>query len=216
MSFTIIDADQRSSAWFSSRAGRVTGSVAADIFATLKSGAEAAVRRDLRTRLALERLCGRPLEDDYENADMRRGIALEPDARLAFEALTGHMVRMTGFLSHNELPIGCSLDGHLGDFDTIIELKCPRPANHLKYLRAAVLPPEHRFQLVHNMFVTGASAAEFCSYSADFPEPLRLFRVHVDRSTQDITAYELMLRQFLAEVEREYDEIQAMAAGVAA
>ena len=213
--FTVIEAEQRSAGWFAARAGKLTGSVAADIAATLKSGGEPASRRDLRTRLALERLCGRSLEDDYVNGDMKRGIELEPEALAAYEALTGDMVQRTGFLAHSELALGCSLDGHLGEFDGIVELKAPRPANHLKYLRAGVLPAEHRFQIVHNLFVTGAAFADFCSYSPDFPEPLRLFRVRVKRDEAEIASYKLLAVAFLNEVQKEYDEILALA-GVAA
>lgn len=215
--FTIIEAEQRSAAWFAARAGRLTGSVASEIAATLKSGGEPAGRRDLRTRLALERLTGRPLEDEYLNADMRRGIELEPEALGAYEAATGQLVQQTGFLSHTELLMGCSLDGHIADFDGIVELKAPRPANHLKYLKAGVLPSEHRYQIVHNLLITGARYADFCSYAPDFPEPLRLFRVRVERNDAEIAAYLLLARMFLAEVEKELNEIAAMAAtGVAA
>lgn len=221
MNFTIIDAPQRSSEWFAARAGRLTGSVAAEAMAApLKSGGEPAARRDLRTRLALERIIRRSLEDDYLNADMKRGIALEPDALAAYEAATGMLIQLTGFLSHNTLPIGSSLDGHVDGFFGIVELKAPRPANHLKYLRAGVLPAEHRWQIVHNLFVTGAQFADFCSFAPDFPEPLRLFRVRVERNEADIASYELLARQFLAEIDREYQEILSMAlareAGVAA
>src|SRR5688500_8134096 len=48
---TIHDVDQRSYEWFALRAGRLTGSCAADMLATLKGKAEAAARRDLRLRL---------------------------------------------------------------------------------------------------------------------------------------------------------------------
>lgn len=214
--FTIIDAPQRSEPWFKARAGRLTGSVAADIAATLKSGGEPAGRRDLRTRLALERLTGRSLEDDYQNADMRRGVELEPEALAMYEAATGNLVQTTGFLSHNELLIGCSLDGHIGDFAGILELKAPRPANHLKYLRGGVLPSEHRYQIVHNQFVSGAAFADFCSYCPDFPEPLRLFRVRVERDDAEIKAYGLLVRLFLQEVEKELAEIEKLAGAVAA
>ena len=209
--FTIIDAEQRSPAWFAARAGRLTGSVAGDIAATLKSGGEPAARRDLRTRLALERLTGRPLEDTYENADMRRGIELEPEAIGAYEVATGNLVQPTGFLAYTDLLMGCSLDGHIGDFDGILELKAPRPANHLKYVRAGVLPAEHRYQIVHNLLITGAQWADFCSYAPDFPEPLRLFRVRVERNDAEIAAYLLLARMFLAEVDKELAEIETMA-----
>ena len=212
--FTIVDVDQGSPEWFAARAGRVTGSVAAHIAATLKSGGEPAGRRDLRTRLALERICGRSLEDDFENADMARGHDLEPMARAAYELQTGAIVQETGFLSHNELMIGASLDGHIGDWAGIVEFKCPRPANHLKYLRAGVaypiMPPEHRYQLLHNMFVSGAHWADLASYSPEFPEPLRLFVVRLDRAEAELQAYELVLRLFLTEIEKEQAAILAL------
>lgn len=209
--FTVIEAEQRSAPWFAARAGRLTGSVASDIVAFNKDNSEKAARRDLRTRLALERLTGHPLEDDYQNADMKRGIELEPAALGAYEVETGNLVTPTGFLSHDELMMGCSLDGHVGDYEGIVELKCPRSANHLKYLRGGVLPAEHRYQIVHNMLITGAQWADFCSYAPDFPEPLRLFRVRVERDEKEIASYLLLARMFLAEVEKEHAEIQALA-----
>ena len=57
MSFSIVNAPQRSPEWFAARAGRLTGSMAGDMLATIKSG-EAAARRDYRLQLALERLTG--------------------------------------------------------------------------------------------------------------------------------------------------------------
>ena len=216
MTFTVIDAPQRSAEWFQARAGRLTGSVAADIVTTLKSGGEPAARRDLRTRLALERIVGRSLEDDYQNADMKRGIELEPEALAAYEAATGHLVECTGFLVRTDLPMGCSLDGHLGAFEGILELKAPRPANHWKYVKAGTLPAEHRYQILHNLFVTGARYADFCSYAPDFPEPLRLFRVRVERNEAELASYELQARQFLREIEQEYQDILAMATAVPA
>jgi hypothetical protein len=55
VSFTVVMAEQRSPEWFAARLGRLTGSRAADMLATIKSG-EAAARRDLRVQLVVERL----------------------------------------------------------------------------------------------------------------------------------------------------------------
>jgi len=210
--FTVCDAPQRSAEWFAARAGRLTGSVASEMMSTLKGGGEPAGRRDLRTRLVLERLCGRSLEDDYQNADMKRGIELEPDALAAYEAATGTFVQLTGFLAHTELPMGCSLDAHLDDFQGIAEFKAPRAANHLKYLRAGGLPPEHRWQILHNLFITGAEWADFCSFCPDFPEPLRLFRVRVTRNEADINAYADKAKAFLDEVSAELESVRGLMA----
>jgi hypothetical protein len=94
--FTVCSAEQRSPAWFAARAGRLTGSRAGDMLATIKSG-EAAARRDLRTQLVVERLTGQPQEDTFINAAMQWGIDHEADAFAAYEAQSGNMVRRTGF-----------------------------------------------------------------------------------------------------------------------
>jgi hypothetical protein len=119
--FDVIDAPQRSEAWFAARLGRVTGSRAADVLATIKSG-EAAARRDYRMELVTERLTGMAADDPYINADMQRGIDLEPAAFARYEAETGRMLVTSGFLAHRELMAGCSLDGHYGDYEGIVEI----------------------------------------------------------------------------------------------
>lgn len=211
--FIVHDCEQRSPEWFAARAAKLTGSVAADVFSFNKDKKESAARRDLRTRLVVERLTGRPQEDDYDNADMRRGRELEPAARLAYEARTGNLVEQTGFLSLPDLPVGCSLDGHVGDYEGIIELKCPRSARHLAYLKAGVFPTEHRYQVLHNLFVTGAQWCDFGSFAPEFPEGLQLFVVRVERDEKEIKAYELAIRLFLAECEKEYQAVLALTGG---
>jgi hypothetical protein len=88
--FAIVEAEQRSEAWFRARAGRLTGSRAGDMLATIKSG-EAAARRDLRTQLVVERLTGQPQEDAYVNAAMQWGIDHEAEAFAAYEAESGNL-----------------------------------------------------------------------------------------------------------------------------
>lgn len=208
--FTIIDAEQRSEAWFQARCGRVTGSCAGDMFARIKNGDEAAARRDLRTKLAIEQLTGVSQEDDFLNADMRRGIELEPEAFGAYEAVAEPLEQRTGFLSHNEMLVGCSLDGHVGDFEGIVELKVPKSATHLRYLRGNGVPAEHKYQIAHNLFVSGAKWCDFVSYDPRFPEPLRLFRARAFRKDDEIDSYRLMLTAFLAEVSNEVEAIKAL------
>lgn len=202
--FTIIDADQRSAAWFAARCGRLTGSRASDMLATIQKG-EAAGRRDLRAQLVVERLTGRPQEDSYVNAVMQHGIDTEPLAFAAYEALTGHVARRTGFLAHTELPVGCSLDGDVDDFTGIVELKCPKSATHLSYLRSGGdLPANHRPQVLHNLWVTGAQWCDFVSFDNRFPPELQLFHVRVEASAFDLMTYERAVKAFLAEVDAEY------------
>jgi hypothetical protein len=160
MKFHIIEHEQRSPEWFLARAGRLTGSRASDVLAKIKTG-EAAARRDYRLQLAAERLTGLPQESDFVNAAMQRGIDCEPIAFAAYEAATGEMVRRTGFICASEQMIGCSLDGDVSDFAGIIELKCPKTATHISYLKAGCMPPAHIPQLTHNLWVTGAEWCDF-------------------------------------------------------
>jgi YqaJ-like viral recombinase domain len=213
--FTVIDVPQRSEAWFAVRLGRVTGSCAAAMLATIKSG-EAAARRDLRTRLVLERLLKRSPELPYQNAEMRWGIEHEHEACAAYEAATGELVTHVGFLAHPNLLAGCSPDGIIGDYEGLLEVKCPKSTTHLQYLRATTVPPEYVPQLQHNLWITGAQWADLVSYDPRFPKPLRLFVRRWTLSEVQRRAYELAVRLFLKEVETEYTEVATLLAGVAA
>lgn len=204
MTFTILDAPQRSQEWHQARVGRLTGSVAGDMLDTIKGGGPGYKRRDLLARLVCERLTGQPQEDGYVNATMQRGIDKEPDAFSAYEAHTGNLVRRTGFLAADDLPVGCSLDGDVGDFAGIVELKCPKSATHLGYLESRELPASHRPQLIHNMWVTGAQWCDFVSFDDRFPEDLQLFLVRIERTPElqiEIAAYEKVALEFLAQVD---------------
>lgn len=207
--FTICEADQRSSEWYTARLGRLTGSVACDMLATIKSG-EAAARRDLRMRLVLERLTGQSQESGYVNAEMQWGIDHEQDAFDAYEAVSGNLVRPTGFLMHTELMVGCSLDGDINDFAGILEAKCPKSATHYGYLKAGAVPSSHMPQILHNLWVTGAQWCDFASYDPRFPESIRLFVCRVPRVEIDVLSYAKCAEKFLAEIDAELEQARAL------
>ncbi len=209
--FTVVDAPQRSERWFAARLGRLTGSRASDMLSTLKTGkGEAAGRRNLRVQLVLERVTGRSLEDGFQSKAMEQGIIREVDACAMYEALTGTFLHSTGFLAHNTLLAGCSLDGHVGDFEGIIEIKSPQPATHLGYLRSGQIPDNYYKQILHGLWMSGALWCDWLSYNPDFPAHLQTKLVRVARNEAVIKAYELMVRMFLGEVEAEVTAIREM------
>jgi hypothetical protein len=212
MNFTLIDAEQRSEAWHQARLGRLTGSVATDMLATIKNG-EAAARRDLRMRLVCERITGQPQENGYINDAMQRGIDCEPRAFAAYEALTGQLARRTGFLALDRHMAGCSLDGDVDDFTGIVELKCPKSATHLRYLRGGVMPSEHLAQVTHNLWISGAQWCDFMSFDDRFPAALQLFLVRVKMDDDAIAAYEQKALTFLGEVNQEMQAVMALERG---
>jgi hypothetical protein len=210
MNGRIVAVEQRSPEWFAARLGRLTGSCAGDMLATLRNGNEPAARRDLRVRLAIERITGRSAEDRrYVSRDMQRGIDREADARAAYEAATGLLVEPIGFVAHADLLAGCSPDG-VADNEGLIEIKCPKSATHAATLRARAVPPEYVGQVVHNLWITGAPWLDFVSFDDRWPAPLQLVIVRYPARLAELASYELNARRFLDEVEREAAAIVAL------
>lgn len=200
----VVACEQRSPEWYAARLGRLTSSCAAEAFAKIRSG-EAASRRNLRTRLVLERLTGQSQENGYQSFDMERGIALEADARAVYEGQTGVIVETVGCLQHDTLLAACSPDGLIGD-DGIVELKVPKAATHLEYLRGG-LPAEYLLQITHTLWITGRAWGDFASYAPDFPTYARLKVTRIRAADLDLAAHELAVRLFLSECDREYEEV---------
>ena len=211
MSITVVNYSQGSPEWFHARIGRLTGSRAADMLATIKTG-EAASRRNLRVQLVCERLTSIEQGPDFHSRSMQRGQEREADAIALFESVTGNVVRFAGFLAHDELMVGCSLDGYIGsDFEEILEVKVPKAAVHLEYLRRRTVPPKYIPQLRHNLWVSGAQRAHFASFGPDFPEPLQLHVVTLEREAIDVEGYAALAVMFLEEVEQELQAVLEMA-----
>lgn len=210
MNFSIVDVAQRSPEWFAARCGRLTSSHADCLFKEgRKKGEESYLLRDLRIRLALERLTGRSQDDDAFQTDaMRRGIEREADARLAYEAATGHMVREAGFLSHVAHMVGTSLDGYVGEFDGVVELKCPKSTTHIGYLESKTIPADYLPQIRHHVWVTGAQWCDFVSFDDRLPEDLQLVIYRVSRAELDIPGYERIALAFLKSVEAKAEAIR--------
>ena len=152
---------------------------------------------------------------------MKDGIEREPLAIGAYEAYTGTLLEQTGFLAHNDLMVGASLDGHLGDFETLISIKCRQPAAHWDFLRHGIIPADAIAQMRHEAWITGATDHHYVSWNPDFPDDKQLKFVVYTRAMLDVPAYEAEALKFLAEVDAELKSIdgwsvlKAEAAGVA-
>lgn len=207
--FQIVDAEQRSPEWYAARLGRLTGSCAGDMLATIKSG-EAAARRNLRLRLVLERLTGRSQESDFVSAAMQAGIDREPLAFAAYESLTGEVVQRVGFVSHMAYMAGCSPDGYLGDFAKVLSIKCRQPAAHYDFLRTGTIPADALAQIRHELWLTGADEADYFSWNPEFPDGLQSRVVTLQRAALDIPGYEDKALLFLNEVARDMQAVRTL------
>jgi len=219
--FVICEAEQRSAEWHAARLGRLTGSVAGDMLATLKSGGEAAGRANLRIRLVLERLTGKSQERDFVSDAMQTGIDREGDAIAAYETVTGDGLLTCGFLSHLDLMAGTSPDAYMGDFDVLVSIKCRQPKAHWEFLRTGKVPADALAQLRHECWLTGAPEHHYVSYNPDFPERHRLKIDVWSAAKLDLPEYEKKALAFLEEVDEElkaidgWNALKAETAGVA-
>lgn len=212
--FRVVDCEQRSEAWFAARLGRLTGSVAADMLSEVQKG-EAAKRRNLRLQLVLERLTGKPPSDGFVSSAMQQGIERESAAAAAYEALSGRIVTHTGFLQHVDLMAGVSLDGHVGDFEGICEIKCPEPSAHLAAIRTGRIPDSYEKQCLHALWISGAEWCDWLTFNPDFPDGLQVKLIRMNRNDSAIQWYADKAIAFLAEVDKEEAELKERAGAAA-
>jgi hypothetical protein len=213
--FTIVECEQRSPEWFQARRGRVTGSEADAMLAQGRTkGSESVQRKKLRYRKALERLTGRSFEKEFQSDAMAVGIEREPLAFGAYEAAKSVLLDRAGFCAHNELRIGCSVDGYYGDFEGLVSIKCPEWHTHADTLRAKTIDLGYMRQIIHEQYVTGAEWTDFVSFNPDFPERLQLAIIRVPRNADAMIQHCAEVLRFLNEVEVEYLALKTMAEGI--
>jgi hypothetical protein len=125
---------------------------------------------------------------------------MEAAAFAAYEAAAGQIVYRSGFVQADELLTGSSVDGYVGEFRGVLELKCPKSTTHLGYLLGDVIPDEYVPQMTHHLWITGAEWCDFASFDDRFPKGLQLFVRRLYRASVDLVAYETAALSFLEQV----------------
>lgn len=202
MNYIVSPHPQGTQEWKQDRAGKATGSSIASIFAKVAKG-EAAARVDYRTQLVIERLTG-CIEDMFVSKDMQWGTDNEPAARLAYEVESGLVVNEAGFCYLPDLMAGCSVDGFIESPDGrigVFETKSPKSKTHLTYLDSGEIPSIYRPQVIHNMWITGATFADFQSFDPRFPPGLRRMVVRLERDESEIETHAAAVKLFLDSVD---------------
>lgn len=155
----ILDIQQQTPEWYQARAG-VPSASNFDKVVTTKGELSKQVEK-YAFQLAGEAILGTK-EETYQNDAMKRGVMLEPEARLCYEVMTGNSVQQVG-LCIADGGYACSPDGLVGD-DGLLEIKCPSLAVHVSYLIDNALPSDYFQQVQGQMLVTGRKWCDFCSY----------------------------------------------------
>jgi len=94
------------------------------------------------------------------NAAMLKGTELEPAARAAYEARTGLVMQPLVLVDGD---YSASLDGLTLGGERILEIKCPyrgQASSLWQAVEAGELPEHYRWQVQHQLMVTGAEVAD--------------------------------------------------------
>ena len=163
------DLIQGTDEWLEARRGILTASTIGQLITpSRRQTASNDKSRALVTQLVTERITGET-EPVYVSRDMERGTYFEPFARDLYAEHyapvqeVGFMIRT---IDGNRL--GYSPDGLVGD-DGLIEIKCPRPSNHVRTIIGNEVPIYNMAQVQTGLLVTGREWADFISYSPGLP-----------------------------------------------
>jgi len=196
-----ICVSQRTFDWWYRRLGRITASDISILFAEPRAKADkdkltktqqSYVIAKASERVQLKELHLMHLHRIYneqsnladKNADVARGVTLEPEAQLMFiNALSKHFPRdgkkldfdTCGLFIHQAMPFfGASPDGIVYDtltekIESVVEIKCPRVAGHYEVISTKKVKPAYYYQMLAQAFVLGTETWEFVSYCDEVP-----------------------------------------------
>lgn len=162
------DIEQGSPEWLALRRGRITSTDASNLLTP--TGRPSASAAALRGRVLAEKLDLQDADPTFLSEWMSRGLGMEEEARRWFSFETGLTLEIVGFVEVNDW-VGFSPDALASETLCMVplELKCPKPSTHLKWLEAGVLPPEHVGQVHFAMACMEAPFGYFTSYCPGLP-----------------------------------------------
>lgn len=188
---------QRSEEWFEIRAGKITASVASKL--VTPAGKASIQYKSEIGRIIAENQGWQEPDFIKPTFWMERGVDMEEEARKWFQVETGLKVTECGFIEHDSGLAGFSPDGYVLDGDLLIpvELKCPKPSTHVKWiLEGDELPKDHKAQCHFALAVSDAPYMWFQSYCPNAKPIL----VKVERDEYTATMKEAIVK-FVGELE---------------
>ncbi len=211
-----INCAQGTSEWLSARSGLITASRFCDARAKLtkaskngKVGDPSGAAIEYAWKTAIERIAGTPVGDTFETWQMRRGTALEPHARLAYESSTGNLASEAGIALTDDGVFGYSSDG-LIDADGMIEIKCPAASQKIgtTWANPERAADEYIDQIMGGMWITGRKWCDlviYCPWLEPVGKDLFVQRLERDEAfieelEEDLLGFKQLVDQFEAKL----------------
>ena len=192
----ILDHEQGSEEWLAARLGKPSASMFSKLITA--TGKPSSSADGYINQLIAERLTGQS-EPFYVNEWMARGTELEPEAREAYEFISGNEVIETGFILDASFEFGCSPDGLIADQGGL-EIKVPAPQTMVSYLRDNQAGVKKYWQQIQGcMWISQREWWDFFAYHPEMPHVLvRVERDedYIAKLAEEVTkAVEVILNQ---------------------
>jgi putative phage-type endonuclease len=193
--------------WLADRCGKLTASNMWKAIDVLKNGMPSAAQKDLIDTIVSERLSGF-CESNFVTPAMQWGKSMEPEARELAETACGLNVVGDGqiFVDHPTIEyFGASPDGFVG-FDSLIEIKCPTTKKFVSWVRAGVVPDEHKSQMLAQLACTKRRRVHFFAYDPRVKTPKKYLHLIYEPARNEIEEIEEKAIDFLARVDAEFEK----------
>ena len=177
--------------WLTLRVGRVTASDFDRIVTPEFKARDGATPYTYLCEKIAEAYKGKPMAG-ISTWETEQGQLLEDEGRGWYAMEHDDVkIRNVGFVEHDSGRCGCSPDALLGE-DGGLEIKCPQPTNHVRYLLDGILPKDYAPQVHFSIYVTGAKWWRFVSYHRGYPA----FVLRVDRDETIMAKIDAALAAF--------------------
>jgi YqaJ-like viral recombinase domain len=192
---------QGSPEWEALRLGRPTGSRFSEIITP--GGKESKSAEKLMLELLAERITGHP-DEDFKSSWMARGQTMEKDAIAFYEAQRDLDTVPVGFISNDAVTFGVSPDRLVGT-DGLLEIKCPKPKNHLGFLLGyGSAYEDYLVQCQAQLWLSERQWLDIVSYNPVMPMAL----IRVERDEDFIGKMSKLVLEFSAKLEARSLELE--------
>ena len=200
----ILDHEQGSPEWLAARLGKPSASMFSKLIT--QTGKPSSSAHDYVTELIAERLTGKS-EPFHVTEWMERGTALEPEAREAYEFISGNDVIETGFILDTSFEFGCSPDGLILEGESLggLEIKAPKSKTMVSYLMNPQVGVKKYWQQIQGcMWITKRDWWDFFAYHPEMPHVL----VRVDRDEEYIAKLAIEVEKAVAEILNQVEKLK--------
>lgn len=188
-----LDCEQGSEEWLAARLGIPTATGFENIVTA--TGKKSASYIKYMAELIEESILGGG--DTFKSGFMERGNQLEPQARAAYEFLTGNdVIQVGGVYLNEDREVMVSPDGLIPKLKKGLEIKCPKMSTHIRYLLEGGLPSNYVIQVQTNLWVTGYNTWDFVSYCPEYQKQT-LFLLTVERDPVLMKAFDKYIPEFI-------------------